>query len=46
MNGYADISLLHLEDGELLQKSLREIKRAVQRAGGLVRQILTFSRKA
>ena len=30
----------------LLQKSLREIKRAVQRAGGLVRQILTFSRKA
>jgi len=46
MNGYADISLLHMEDSALLQKSLREIKRAVQRAGGLVRQILTFSRKA
>ncbi len=29
-----------------LQKHLREIKRATQRATGLVRQILTFSRKA
>lgn len=46
MNGYADISLIHKDDPELLQKSLREIKRAVQRASGLVRQILTFSRKA
>jgi two-component system cell cycle sensor histidine kinase/response regulator CckA len=46
MNGYADISLLHMDDSALMQKSLREIKRAVQRAGGLVRQILTFSRKA
>ncbi len=29
----------------MFQKSLREIQRAVQRASGLVRQILTFSRK-
>jgi len=46
MNGYAEISLLHTGDAALVQKSLREIKRAVQRASGLVRQILTFSRKA
>jgi len=46
INGYADIGLLRLDDPALLQKSLREIKRAVQRASGLVRQILTFSRKA
>lgn len=46
MNGYAEISLLHTDDAALVQKSLREIKRAVQRASGLVRQILTFSRKA
>jgi CheY-like chemotaxis protein len=46
MNGYADISLLHTNDAALVQKSLREIKRAVQRASGLVRQILTFTRKA
>jgi len=46
MNGYAEISLMHTGDAALVQKSLREIKRAVQRASGLVRQILTFSRKA
>ena len=46
MSGYADLGLLHADDGALIQKSMREIKRAVQRAGGLVRQILTFSRKA
>jgi PAS domain S-box-containing protein len=46
MNGYAEISLLHTDDPALLQRSLREIKRAVQRASGLVRQILAFSRKA
>ena len=37
---------MHTGDAALVQKSLREIKRAVQRASGLVRQILTFSRKA
>ncbi|MGH7997240.1 MAG: ATP-binding protein [Opitutaceae bacterium] len=46
MSGYADISLLHGDDPALLQRSLKEIKRAVQRASGLVRRILTFSRKA
>jgi PAS domain S-box-containing protein len=45
INGYVELSLLHPNDAALLQKSLREIKRASQRAVGLVRQILTFSRK-
>ncbi|HEY3757938.1 MAG TPA: PAS domain S-box protein [Opitutaceae bacterium] len=45
MNGYSEIGLLHTSDGALVQRSLREIQRAVQRASGLVRQILTFSRK-
>ncbi|HZZ57085.1 MAG TPA: PAS domain S-box protein [Opitutaceae bacterium] len=45
MNGYSEIGLLHTNDPALLQRSLREIQRAVQRASGLVRQILTFSRK-
>jgi two-component system cell cycle sensor histidine kinase/response regulator CckA len=46
INGYAELTTLHPNDPSLLQKSLREIKRASQRATGLVRQILTFSRKA
>ena len=46
INGYAELSTLHPNDPVLFQKSLREIKRASQRAIGLVRQILTFSRKA
>ncbi|HWL15219.1 MAG TPA: ATP-binding protein, partial [Opitutus sp.] len=33
-------------DQAILQKSLQEIHRAAQRASGLVKQILTFSRKA
>jgi two-component system cell cycle sensor histidine kinase/response regulator CckA len=46
INGYVELSLLHPNNQALLQKSLNEIKRASQRAIGLVRQILTFSRKA
>jgi PAS domain S-box-containing protein len=46
INGYAELTTLHPNDPALFQKSLREIKRASQRATGLVRQILTFSRKA
>jgi nitrogen-specific signal transduction histidine kinase/CheY-like chemotaxis protein len=46
INGYAEVSQLHTAEDPVLQKSLREIKRAAQRATGLVRQILTFSRKA
>jgi two-component system, cell cycle sensor histidine kinase and response regulator CckA len=46
INGYAEVCMLGSADPKLLQKGLREIRSAVQRATGLVRQILTFSRKA
>jgi PAS domain S-box-containing protein len=46
INGYAEVCMLGSADPRLLQKGLREIRSAVQRATGLVRQILTFSRKA
>jgi PAS domain S-box-containing protein len=46
INGYAEFSLSHSPDSAMLLKSLSEIQRAAQRASGLVRQILTFSRKA
>jgi two-component system cell cycle sensor histidine kinase/response regulator CckA len=46
INGYAEFALLNMGDEGALQKSVHEIKRAATRASGLVRQILTFSRKA
>jgi PAS domain S-box-containing protein len=46
INGYAEVCMLGTAEPRLLQKGLREIRSAVQRATGLVRQILTFSRKA
>lgn len=46
INGYAEFAMLNAGNTDALQKSVREIKRAAQRASGLVRQILTFSRKA
>ncbi|MBL9215225.1 MAG: PAS domain S-box protein [Opitutaceae bacterium] len=45
INGYAELSLSQPADSAILPKSLGEIQRAAQRASGLVRQILTFSRK-
>jgi two-component system cell cycle sensor histidine kinase/response regulator CckA len=45
INGYAELCQQGEPDSALLQKSLREIHRAAQRASGLVKQILTFSRK-
>ncbi len=45
INGYAEFCQSDAIGPEVLQKSLREIHRAAQRAGGLVKQILTFSRK-
>jgi CheY-like chemotaxis protein len=44
INGYAEFCQGPCEPA-VLQKSLREIHHAAQRASGLVRQILTFSRK-
>ena len=46
INGYAELCVLNSSDPAVIQKSVREIKRAAERATGLVRQILTFSRKA
>jgi len=45
INGYAEFCLNHNTDAAQTRKSIQEIHRAAQRAGGLVRQILTFSRK-
>jgi two-component system cell cycle sensor histidine kinase/response regulator CckA len=45
INGYAEFCLIHNTNEAQLRKSLQEIHRAAQRASGLVRQILTFSRK-
>ncbi len=45
INGYAEFCLVHNADAAQVRKSLQEIHRAAQRASGLVRQILTFSRK-
>src|SRR5262249_20965246 len=44
INGYAEFCQTP-RDPAVMQKGLREIHRAAQRASGLVRQILTFSRK-
>jgi nitrogen-specific signal transduction histidine kinase/CheY-like chemotaxis protein len=46
INGYSEFCLQGNASPAILQKSLREIHRAAERASGLVRQILTFSRKA
>ncbi len=45
INGYAEFCQQGTPTPAILEKSLREIHRAAQRASGLVRQILTFSRK-
>jgi two-component system cell cycle sensor histidine kinase/response regulator CckA len=45
INGYAELCTQSSVEPRLLQKGLREIRSAVTRATGLVRQILTFSRK-
>ncbi|MDP1578926.1 MAG: PAS domain S-box protein [Candidatus Didemnitutus sp.] len=46
MNGYAEFAMLNPGDTALVAKCMREIQKATQRASALVRQILTFSRKA
>lgn len=45
INGYAEFCQQGSPPPEGLKKGLREIHRAAQRASGLVKQILTFSRK-
>jgi PAS domain S-box-containing protein len=45
INGYAEFCQSGTPEPAVLEKSLREIHRAAIRASGLVKQILTFSRK-
>jgi PAS domain S-box-containing protein len=46
IHGYSEFCLQGGAEPAVIQKSLQEIHRAAQRASGLVKQILTFSRKA
>ncbi len=46
INGFAEIGLVRAKPDDPQTRNLREIHNAGQRAIGLVRQILTFSRKA
>jgi two-component system NtrC family sensor kinase len=45
INGYAQIILMKLEKGSKLWHDVREIEKAGERAAGLTRQLLAFSRK-
>jgi PAS domain S-box-containing protein len=45
INGYADLMLLELTPGDPLRSSVTEIRRAGERAAGLTRQLLAFSRR-
>jgi nitrogen-specific signal transduction histidine kinase/CheY-like chemotaxis protein len=45
INGYADLMSLELQPGDPLRLSLREIRRAGERAAVLTRQLLAFSRR-
>ena len=42
---YANMGLMQLDPGAPLHEELHEIRHAAERASGLIRQILTFSRK-
>ena len=44
--GYTELSLDEVKEGTLLQRNLKEVLVAGQRAGDLVRQILAFSRQS
>jgi PAS domain S-box-containing protein len=46
IHGYSEFCLQGGADAAILEKGLKEIHRAAERASGLVKQILTFSRKA
>jgi PAS domain S-box-containing protein len=45
IKGYADLTLLHLEEGDPLRGNIKEIDRASERAKDLTRQLLAFSRR-
>jgi len=45
INGYSQLSLMGLKEGDPLRASLEEIRKAGERAAGLTRQLLAFSRR-
>ena len=45
ITGYSDLSMRRLKPDEPIYRNLEEIKRAGERAAGLTRQLLAFSRK-
>jgi PAS domain S-box-containing protein len=45
INGYSDLTLMELKDADPLRANIEEIKKAGDRAAGLTRQLLTFSRR-
>ncbi len=45
INGYSDLSLRHLEQGNAVRRNVEQIKKAGLRASDLTRQLLAFSRK-
>src|SRR5436305_7490735 len=45
INGYSELALCRLKDGDPLRRAVEEIRRAGERAAHLTRQLLAFSRK-
>jgi two-component system cell cycle sensor histidine kinase/response regulator CckA len=45
INGYSDLTLRRLQEGDPLRRNIEEIKKAGERAAALTRQLLAFSRK-
>jgi len=45
INGYSSLSMLQLDEADPVRKNIEEITKAAERASGLTRQLLAFSRK-
>jgi PAS domain S-box-containing protein len=45
IGGYSDLTLVQLREEDPLRSNINEVKKAAERAAGLTRQLLAFSRK-
>src|SRR5204862_2237494 len=45
INGYSDLTLRRLAEGDPLRRNVEEVRKAGERAAALTRQLLAFSRK-